>query len=510
MFLSSCSLFCPLILHFLPLLFLLVFLVDQRDEHVTEHRKDGEISAANAITGFRHFRPVLMIQILANPVLPPYAPLPTSEFEADEISVVMVSQGTLGKGQRIQTRTTSRPTISLSLWLLLLFSSSVHGITLNCINKNTPSSSCCSGEITLDPTMTSIAVNAFNGCSGLNGSLIIPSSVTTIGASAFYFCGGLTALTLPSSVTTIGTSAFNGCSGLTGFLTLPSSVTTIGVWAFNGCSGFTGSLTLPSSLTTIADYAFRLCSGFTGSLTIPSSVTTIGRYAFAYCSRFTGSLTLPSSVTAIGNSAFDGCSGFTSAVTFPNSVATLGTTPFASNKCNWLSCCSSCTLTGAQICFCASPSCSGVCAASFPSFAPSTSPILFGFYVKFGDNGILGSGKAILVDYLRDAKRGDLPLLPPFSLLTLPPCLSASSVSGKMFPISHIINSTEFSSTFDPPLSSASILIKWRPVSAVSGIGSWESDSSHTILSIPRGGVLVSWLVSLLSEEIKGFIIKGE
>jgi hypothetical protein len=43
----------------------------------------------------------------------------------------------------------------------------------------------------------------------------------------------------------------------------------------------------------------------------------------------------------------------------------------------------------------------------------------------------------------------------------------------------------------------------------VSGIGFWEPNN-HTILRIPGGGVLVSWLVSLLSEEIKGFIVKGE
>jgi hypothetical protein len=37
------------------LLLLLLFMVDQRDEHVTEHRKDREILAGNAaVTGFRH------------------------------------------------------------------------------------------------------------------------------------------------------------------------------------------------------------------------------------------------------------------------------------------------------------------------------------------------------------------------------------------------------------------------------------------------------------------------
>jgi hypothetical protein len=98
--------------------------------------------------------------------------------------------------------------------------------------------------------------------------------------------------------------------------------------------------------------------------------------------------------------------------------------------------------------------------------------------------------------------------LPSLSLFT------SSSASGKMLIISRIVNSSQVSSASDPPLSSDSILIKWRPVSAVSGTGSWEPSigigiRSHTILSIPAGGVLVSWLVSLLSDEIKGFIVEG-
>ncbi|MBC8207433.1 MAG: leucine-rich repeat protein [Kiritimatiellales bacterium] len=34
----------------------------------------------------------------------------------------------------------------------------------------------------------------------------------------FRECSGLTSVTIPSSVTSIGDSAFNGCSGLTGTL----------------------------------------------------------------------------------------------------------------------------------------------------------------------------------------------------------------------------------------------------------------------------------------------------
>jgi hypothetical protein len=90
---------------------------------------------------------------------------------------------------------------------------------------------------------------------------------------------------------------------------------------------------------------------------------------------------------------------------------------------------------------------------------------------------------------------------------TRPPPSLCLSLSGKMTPISFIANSSRVSSDSDPPLFLDSILIKWRPVSAVSGIGSWKS--SHMILNIP-GGVFVSWLVSLSSEVIMGFIVQGQ
>jgi hypothetical protein len=122
---------------------------------------------------------------------------------------------------------------------------------------------------------------------------------------------------------------------------------------------------LSSTIRSIGGNTFRNCYGFTGSLTIPSSITTIGNSAFWNCSGFTGSLTIPSSVSSIGAQAFQGCSGFTSAVTFPNSVTTLGTNAFTSNLCNWIACCNSCTISGAEMCLCDWPSCSGVCTSTF-------------------------------------------------------------------------------------------------------------------------------------------------
>ncbi len=177
--------------------------------------------------------------------------------------------------------------------------------------------------------VTAIGNNAFYGCSGLTGSLILPNSVTTIGNNAFRNCSGLTGnLTIPNSVTTIGNNAFYQCSGFTDSLSIGNSVTTIGTSAFYGCSGFTGSLTISNSVTEIGSSAFSGCSGFTGSLTIGNSVTTIGTYAFDNCSGLTGDLTIPNSVTSLGNCAFQGCSGFTGNLTIGNSLTTIGMNTF--------------------------------------------------------------------------------------------------------------------------------------------------------------------------------------
>jgi hypothetical protein len=68
-------------------------------------------------------------------------------------------------------------------------------------------------------------------------------------------------------------------------------------------------------------------------------------------------------------------------------------------------------------------------------------------------------------------------------------------------PISQLVNSSQVSSS-DPALSPDSILIKWRPVTSA-GIGSWEN---HATVS---GGRLLSWLVSLLTEDVMGFVVEG-
>ena len=190
------------------------------------------------------------------------------------------------------------------------------------------------GNITLPSTVTYNGINyavkrigefTFRGCSGLSGSLSIPSSVTEIGNYAFHGCYHFTgSLTIPNSVTMIGKRAFYNCFGFKGTLTIGSNVTTIGEEAFSLCNGFTGSLTIPNSVTSIGASAFYTCHGFNGSLTLGNSLAAIGGYAFYRCNHLTGSLTIPSSVTTIGSGAFGYCSGFTGMLTIPNSVTSIG------------------------------------------------------------------------------------------------------------------------------------------------------------------------------------------
>ena len=175
--------------------------------------------------------------------------------------------------------------------------------------------------------LTSIGINAFDGCNGLI-SLTIPNGVTSIGNLAFGGCSGLTSLIIPNSVKSIEVYAFDGCSGLTS-LTIPNSVTYIGGAAFADCSNLSsidvdGGNTVYDSrdncnaIIRTADNT--LITGCKNTI-IPNSVRSIGYAAFDGCSGLT-SVTIPTNVTSIGIAAFRNCSSLTS-------VTVEATTPIA-------------------------------------------------------------------------------------------------------------------------------------------------------------------------------------
>jgi len=161
---------------------------------------------------------------------------------------------------------------------------------------------------------TAIAANWRLNQTTLKG-LSLGSGVITIGANAFSGCTGLTGdLVIPDSVTTIGTNAFYQCTGITGRLILGKSVTTIEYAAFQ-YNNWTGPLILPDSLTVINGAVFNNCAGFTGDLVIPPNFTSFGAgKTFQNCTGFNGSLYLPASLTTalvVKANTFGGCTGFT-------------------------------------------------------------------------------------------------------------------------------------------------------------------------------------------------------
>lgn len=177
--------------------------------------------------------------------------------------------------------------------------------------------------------VTSITANAFKGCSGFIGSLVIPNTIISIGTSAFQGCSGFNGtLTLSSSLTQLPDGVFQGCDGFVGSLTIPTGITRIGVYSFYNCSRFTGSLTIPNGVTAIDVGAFQGCYGFNGTLTLPSSLLTVGRYAFSSCNLFTGSLIIPNGVTLLDSYSFEGCFGFNGTLTLPSSLLTIGIAVF--------------------------------------------------------------------------------------------------------------------------------------------------------------------------------------
>ena len=206
--------------------------------------------------------------------------------------------------------------------------------------------------------VTSIGANAFDGCTGIKGNLVIPGSVTAIGNNAFD--GNLTAtgtLTLNEGLLTIGDAAFDHAS-FTGDLVIPNSVTTIGDSAFLD-TGLNGTLTLGSGLLTLGNDAFG-DSEFTGTLNVPGSITHLKMNTFVYGSwsglilnegllttedgiggssdgafednDFGGSLVIPNSMTRIGRQTFYNA-GFTGTLTLGSGLLTIGIRAF--RNCNF-------------------------------------------------------------------------------------------------------------------------------------------------------------------------------
>ena len=122
------------------------------------------------------------------------------------------------------------------------------------------------------PKATSIANNAFAGCTNLE-TVDFPAA-TSIGNYAFDGCTKLNTINFPE-VLTIGNTAFNGCTGLTQII-FPKA-TSLGGSAFSGCTNLINA-NFPMA-TSIGGNAFEDCAKLT-RVQLPAAAS-IGAGAFS-------------------------------------------------------------------------------------------------------------------------------------------------------------------------------------------------------------------------------------
>ena len=135
--------------------------------------------------------------------------------------------------------------------------------------------------------VTSIAENAFYGCSAMS-TLVIPNKIVSIGNSAFSGCSGVTSITIPNNVTTVWNYAFSGTSITE--ITIPKSITggNTGNYEhgpFSGCSLLT-KVIFEEGTTSIYNSILSDARSVT-EVIIPDSVTNISRHAFYNCTSLT-------------------------------------------------------------------------------------------------------------------------------------------------------------------------------------------------------------------------------
>lgn len=174
----------------------------------------------------------------------------------------------------------------------------------------------------INPGVTSIGVNSFNGCRNLD-SVDIPSSVVVIEAGAFGDCESLPEVILPENIVEIQGTTFYGCKRLRD-ISIPGEVVFIGDHAFYGCESLT-QIEIPGNVASIERGAFSGCSKLT-EIVIPPKISDLAEKIFSECIGLE-KITISGDVNCIGESAFHGCKKLQEVI-FKGGIKEIGTSAF--------------------------------------------------------------------------------------------------------------------------------------------------------------------------------------
>ena len=183
-------------------------------------------------------------------------------------------------------------------------------------------------NVILPASLLRIEKNAFYGCSGLNGSLVLPEGVKFIGWGAFRGCTSLDEVVLNENLQVIQAYAFEGCSSLTQEITLPRNFESLGRRAFANCSSLYGTVKFnrdfymfmgTEGYGSSAGECFTNCSKIeTVDMSDPDFLDEIPYGTFSGCTSLKTVL-LPPMLDRIDNYAFSGCTSLDN-IAFPNKL----------------------------------------------------------------------------------------------------------------------------------------------------------------------------------------------
>ena len=148
------------------------------------------------------------------------------------------------------------------------------------------------GQLHISNKLTVINHGVFGYCAKLSGIVKMPDSIQTIEGSAFSNCSSITGIIFSKNLKSIGTQAFSGCKGLSGTLVIPEGVTNLDFpreihsdgypeWSggcFIACSNVT-EVYLPTTIKYIGSDTFHLCNNIK-SIYFYGNVPTIEREFF--------------------------------------------------------------------------------------------------------------------------------------------------------------------------------------------------------------------------------------